>query len=182
MQKILLLVAMREELSTLPAPHWTVVHIGVGKVNAAWRCADALAAHRPDLVVNFGTAGAVTKGLHGLVEVGAALQRDMDVRALGLPLGATPFEEGSEEIRFAPAPLTCGTGDSFANAAPELPCDVVDMELYPIAKICRAAGVPLRAFKYISDSADDTAPRDWRAALRHAENAFLQRLQQGHLL
>ncbi len=179
MHQILLLVAMREELSTPPAPNWTVVHTGVGKVNAAWRTAEGLSAHHPDLVVNFGTAGAVTKGLHGLVEVGAALQRDMDVRALGLPLGATPFEEGSDEIRFSAAKLTCGTGDSFANAAPELPCDLVDMELFAIAKICRAAGVPLRAFKFISDSADEAAPSDWRLALRHAQDAFLQRIADG---
>jgi adenosylhomocysteine nucleosidase len=178
-QKILLLVAMPEELGVLPSPEMILVHTGIGKVNAAWRCAEALAQHRPDLVINFGTAGAVTARLHGLIEVGAARQRDMDARALGVALGATPFEDDSCEIRFSPAPPVCGTGDSFAASPPELPCDVVDMELYAIAKICRAAKVPLRAFKYISDSADQTAPSDWRAALRHAQAAFLARVEGG---
>ena len=178
MPNILLLVAMPEELATAPKG-MTLVHIGVGKVNAAWRTAQALAAHRPDIVINFGTAGAVAKGLKWLLEVGAAVQRDMDVRALGVPLGATPFEADSAEIRFSTAPLVCGTGDSFAASAPELPCDLVDMELYAIAKVCRAANTPLRAFKFISDNADDAAPTDWRAALRHAEDAFLARLEQG---
>ncbi|MDZ7906669.1 MAG: hypothetical protein U5N55_13580 [Cypionkella sp.] len=178
MAKILLLVAMPQELSEPPAG-MVLEHIGIGKVNAAWRCAEAIAAHRPDLVINFGTAGAVRLDLHGLVEVGAAVQRDMDVRALGLPLGATPFEEDSHEIRFSPAPLVCGTGDSFAATVPELPCDLVDMELYAIAKLCRAAHIPLRSFKYISDKADDAAPTDWREALRHAETAFLARVAEG---
>ena len=179
MTKILLLVAMPEELATAPANNMVLVHTGIGKINAAWRTVQALADHRPDLVINFGTAGAVQRGLHGLVEVGAAVQRDMDVRALGVPLGQTPFEDSSAQIRFAPAPLICGTGDSFAACAPELSCDVVDMELYAIAKICRAAKAPLRAFKYISDQANDAAPQDWRASLSFAEAAFTARLHQG---
>jgi adenosylhomocysteine nucleosidase len=179
MTKILLLVAMLEELSTPPKSDMVLVHTGIGKVNAAWRCTAALAQHNPDLVINFGTAGAVNPALHGLIEVGAAVQRDMDVRALGVMLGTTPFEHGSAVIRFSPAPLICGTGDSFASAAPELPCDVVDMELYAIAKVCAGAGVPLRAFKYISDNADGTAPQDWRQALHRAEAAFFARINAG---
>jgi adenosylhomocysteine nucleosidase len=177
--KILLLVAMPQELAAAPRADMVLVHTGIGKINAAWRCAEALAQHKPDLVINFGTAGAVRGGLSGLIEVGAAVQRDMDVRALGLALGATPFEDGSKMIRFSPTPWVCGTGDSFAATAPELPCDLVDMELYAIAKICRAAGMPLRAFKYISDNADDDAPSDWQDALQHAQVAFLARLSSG---
>jgi len=178
MAKVLLVVAMREELSN-PPDGMILEHTGIGKVNAAWRTAQALAQHRPDLVLNFGTAGAVTKGLHGLVEVGTAVQRDMDVRALGVPLGETPFEADSADIRFSSARLVCGTGDSFAASTPELPCDLVDMELFAIAKICRANAVPLRAFKFISDSADGAAPTDWRAALARAESAFLARVATG---
>lgn len=181
MASILLLVAMEAELARAPRRDMQLVHTGIGKVNAAWRCAEALAQHRPDLVVNFGTAGAVTPGLSGLLEVGATLQRDMDLRSLGLSLGTTPFEDDSAIIRFSHAPLTCGTGDSFVAAPPAISCDLVDMGLYAIAKVCRAAGVPLRAFKYVSDRADSAAPTDWTAALQHAEAAFLQWLQAGEL-
>ena len=174
---ILLLVAMPEELAQSPRADMRLIHMGVGKVNAAWRTAQALETHRPDLVINFGTAGALRAGITGLVEVGAAVQRDMDVRALGLDLGHTPFEDDSPKITFAAAPWVCGTGDSFANTAPELACDLVDMELYAIAKICRAQNIPLRAFKYISDTADSTAPQDWRAALDHAAAAFVAHLE-----
>ena len=178
-QKILLLVAMEQELAAPPRNDMILVHLGVGKVNAAWRAAEAIAQHRPDLVINFGTAGALRKGLVGLVEVGAAVQRDMDVRALGLKLGQTPFEDDSHKITFSDAALICGTGDSFANAPPELPCDLVDMELYAIAKICHAKAIPLRAFKYISDNADGTAPQDWRAALDHAAATFTLFVKNG---
>ncbi len=176
-QKILLLVAMAQELALPPRDDMILVHTGVGKVNAAWRCALAIQQHRPHSVINFGTAGALRAGLSGLVEVGATVQRDMDVRALGLELGHTPFEADSQQITFSTAPLICGTGDSFADSAPELPCDLVDMELYAIAKICRAENVPLRAFKYISDSADTAAPQEWRAALDHAAAAFMSHVK-----
>lgn len=162
-----------------PRSDMILVHTGIGKVNAAWRSALAIREYRPDLVINFGTAGAVMADLSGLLEVGAAVQRDMDVRALGVELGHTPFEADSHPITFADSPLICGTGDSFANSIPELPCDLVDMELYAIAKICRAESVPLRAFKYISDKADDTSPQDWRAALQHAAQAFEARVKNG---
>jgi adenosylhomocysteine nucleosidase len=170
--KILLLVAMAQELDVAPRFDMNLHHTGVGKVNAAWRTAHFIYQNRPDLVINFGTAGALRAGLSGLVEVGTAVQRDMDVRALGIELGHTPFEADSHQITFSTAPLICGTGDSFADSLPELPCDLVDMELYAIAKICRSEKIPLRAFKYISDSADDAAPQDWRASLDHAAAAF----------
>jgi adenosylhomocysteine nucleosidase len=179
MQKILLLVAMPEELPTPPNPDMILVHMGIGKVNAAWQTMRALERYKPDLVINFGTAGAVMPEIRGLVEVRAACQRDMDVRALGVDLGHTPFEADSQLIRFANSLLLCGTGDSFAASRPELPCDLVDMELYAIAKICRIEQTPLRAFKYILDRADHAAPQDWRLALNHAALAFSARVQQG---
>ena len=42
MQKILLLVAMPEELPTPPNPDMILVHMGIGKVNAAWQTVRAL--------------------------------------------------------------------------------------------------------------------------------------------
>ena len=179
MQRILLLVAMPEELPTPPNPDMILVHMGIGKVNAAWQTVRALERYKPDLVINFGTAGVVMPEIRGLVEVGAACQRDMDVRALGVALGYTPFEADSHLIHFVNSPLLCGTGDSFAASRPELPCDLVDMELYAIAKICRSEQTPLRAFKYISDQADHAAPQDWRLALNHAALAFSARVKQG---
>ena len=156
-----------------------LVHMGIGKVNATWQTVRALERYKPNLVINFGTAGAVMSEIRGLVEVGAACQRDMDVRALGFALGYTLLRPDRDLIRFANSPLLCGTGDSFAASRPELPCDLVDMELYAVAKVCRSERTPLRTFKYISDQADHAAPQDWRLALNHAALAFSARVQQG---
>ncbi len=35
----------------------------------------------------------------------------------------------------------CGTGDSFETGLPKVPCNLVDMEGYAIAKVCKKLGV-----------------------------------------
>ena len=133
----------------------------------------ALATYRTALLINYGTAGAVSPGLSGIIEVGRTVQYDMDVRPLGLELGVTPFEPDTECLTFSDSPLTCGTADRFATSPPDLACDVVDMELYALAKIARQENIPLRSFKFISDAADAHANADWKASLPDAASAFL---------
>lgn len=155
-------VALPDELPADHAAGRELVYTGVGKVNAALTATEALARLKPDLAVNFGSAGAVTPGLSGLIECGAAVQRDMDLRPLGLALGETYGDPPPHDIRWGDGPVV-GTGDSFAAGAPELACDLVDMEAYALARACQRAGVPFRCVKFVSDAADDAAPGDWEA-------------------
>ncbi len=162
MSDILIFVALEDELpAALVAPR-PVIYTGVGKVNAALSAAAAFAARRPSLVVNFGSAGAVTPGLSGLIECGRAVQRDMDLRPLGVPLGDTYGDPPPHHVEWGEGP-TIGTGDSFASGRPELACDLVDMEAYALAKACARAGVPFRCLKFVSDAADEAAAGDWEA-------------------
>jgi adenosylhomocysteine nucleosidase len=39
--------------------------------------------------------------------------------------------------------------------------DLVDMEAYALAKVCKLEGIDFRCFKYITDNANDNAPSDW---------------------
>ena len=39
--------------------------------------------------------------------------------------------------------------------------DVVDMEAYAIAKICKKENIKFRCFKFISDEANEYAKIDW---------------------
>ncbi|MEM7270492.1 MAG: 5'-methylthioadenosine nucleosidase [Pseudomonadota bacterium] len=158
----LIFVALEDEFPARLAPNLTVVYTGVGKVNASLTAAAALAKHKPSLAINFGSAGAVTPGISGLVECGAAVQRDMDLRPLGCQLGETYGDPPPHDIRWTDGPIV-GTGDSFAAETPELPCDLVDMEAYALAKACARANVPFRCLKFVSDSANEEAAGDWEA-------------------
>lgn len=162
MSGVLIFVALREEFPEEAAGGHEIVYTGVGKVNAALAAAAAFAVKRPALAVNYGSAGAVTPGLTGLIECGRAVQRDMDLRPLGTPLGETYGDAPPHDARWAGGP-TVGTGDSFAAGAPELTCDLVDMEAFALARAAERAGVPFRCVKFVSDAADGSAPEDWDA-------------------
>jgi len=180
---LLVIVALEDELSRQPLqPGVVLEHCGVGKVNAALATAEALRRHAPRIVVNFGTAGAVRAGLHGLVEATRVRQRDMLAVPLA-PRGVTPFDVRPSEFANGRAGLCCGSGDSFVTAADpwlaEAGIDVVDMELWGIASACERAGVPWRAWKYVTDQADEGAADDWQARVGEGERLFLAQLAAG---
>ena len=136
-------------------------HIGVGKVNATYNLTKLIHEHNPSEVINYGTAGTIKKELSGLIEVTKFYQRDMDVRGLlDIKLGETPFDDINEILNFNEG-YSCGTGDSFVNKQIEMDVDLVDMEAYALAKVCKLEGIKFRCFKYISDNADDSASIDW---------------------
>ena len=170
-QTTLLIVALEDELPRDMAARWTIVYTGVGKVNAAIALCDAIAVHRPKHVVNYGSAGALRPGFAGLHRVTHFLQRDMDVRVLGFALGQTPFE-GDGEILAGNGGLSCGTGDQFVSAPPELTSDLVDMEAYALAKICQQKAIDFHCFKFISDNAYGDAAHDWSQQLAIGAKLF----------
>ena len=136
-------------------------HVGVGKINATYNLIKLIQEHKPSEIINYGTAGAIKKELSGIVECTKFYQRDMDVRnLLNLKLGETPFDNINEIINSDEG-FSCGSGDSFVNKQIEMDLDLVDMEAYALAKVCKLEGINFRCFKFISDNADENATYDW---------------------
>ena len=136
-------------------------HIGVGKINATYNLVKLIHRYKPSIVINYGTAGAIKKELLGIVECTKFYQRDMDVRGLlDLKLGETPYDNINEIINSNDG-YSCGTGDSFVDNKIDIEVDLVDMESYALAKVCKLDGIEFRCFKYISDNADNNAQSDW---------------------
>jgi adenosylhomocysteine nucleosidase len=165
-----------------------VLFTGVGKVNAAWALARKLAAYRQaneplPLVVNFGTAGSRRFPAHTLVACHTFVQHDMDVSGLGFAPGETPFDSVPAQIEFPTAfpelpGGVCGSGDRFLTGEPAVPCDVVDMEAYALAKVCHLEGARFVSVKYVTDGADEGAPGDWQQNLHRAAERFLECYRQ----
>jgi adenosylhomocysteine nucleosidase len=84
----------------------------------------------------------------------------MDARGLNFALGETPFDD-IKEIILSDNGYSCGSGDSFVTSKIEMHVDVVDMEAYAIAKICKKENIKFRCFKFISDEANKKAKSDW---------------------
>ena len=170
-QKVLLIVALKEELPRNLLPEFNIEYCGVGKINATYKALEIISKYEPKLIINFGTAGSLRKNIFGLHEVSHFFQRDMDARALGFKIGVTPFEERSV-IDFGRTGLSCSSGDNFVSSPPELKTDLVDMEAYAIAKVCVLKNVQFMCFKYVSDNADESASKNWKANASLGATAF----------
>ena len=157
-------------------------HTGAGKINATYNLTKIIQKYKPNEIINFGTAGAVTKNLEGVIECTKFYQRDMDVTGLlDLKIGETPFDE-INEIIFSKNGYSCGTGDSFVTGPVPLKVDVVDMEAYALAKVCKLEKISFRCFKFISDNADETANIDWVENCKKGAKLFEHKLKELNLL
>ena len=101
----------------------------------------------------------------------------MDVSALGFAPGVTPFDDTPAVLEFPECfrhlpHVTCSTGDSFATDSHAVEDDVVDMEAFALARVCRAEGRPFACAKYITDGADGDSATHWEAALDAASRSF----------
>ena len=149
----LFVAALKEETPGLNYFHY----IGAGKINATYNLIKLIYKFKPREVINFGSAGAIKKGLSGIVECTKFYQRDMDVTGLlDFKLGETPFDEIIEIIN-SDVGYSCGSGDSFVTGKINMNVDVVDMEAYALAKVCKLENIKFRCFKFISDNADENA-------------------------
>lgn len=167
----IILMALPDE-----APEWTTKHnlffTGLGKINASRVTTEIILKYQPQRIINFGTAGGITvhQGLHRVTQF---VQRDMRCDALGVPLGQTPFEDGSVVLSLDSHGLVCSTGDNFVSDPKlEIPSDLVDMESYAIAKVCKHYGVTFECYKFVSDSANEHAHKSWAEMCAQGQAAY----------
>ena len=181
---IAILSAIPAELVGFPEEEFEsqILYTGVGKVNAT----QAISAHANHLkasnisVINYGTAAAVNDNVEvgKLYEVTKYIQRDMDVTPLGFEKYETPW--GYKNISFLTTTLdgiTCGTGDSFYlhGESKQTDYDIVDMESYALASVCKEYDIPFRCFKYVSDAGN---PDEWKENASKGVDLFLNKLNE----
>jgi len=179
---ILLCVALEAELPHNKLPHASpVIYTGVGKVQAATALAQALCkASKPDLIVNYGTAGGLHPLVKGMTEIGTFVQRDM-IAEPQAPRGTIPFSKptvGDIKTASPVSEVRCGTGDSFVMEPDpwfvKADIDCVDMEGWALAYVAKQYGIPFRSWKYISDMADENAAEEWAKNVADGADKFLE--------
>jgi len=184
---ILIICALEQE-TVGQLEDWNILYTGVGKVNATYKLTERLTDYnytKPKLVINYGTAGSRKSPIGELVDCTKFIQRDMDVTGLGFMKHQTPYESPNDMvIRCTPEfnPIgknyTCGTGDSFVENIEkgDSNIDVFDMESYALAKVCRYYEVPFISFKYITDGANESSPKDWEDNLKDGITEFKEKV------
>jgi len=166
--KEIILIALEHEAPNM-AKWDNVFFTGVGKINAALTAAKVIQKFKPNRIWNFGTAGGI-KLEQGCYEMVNFVERDK---------GKCPE---SIEVMLPKDPVslsfgvgyTCSTGDNFVTDPNlEIPAHVVDMEAFAIAKACLNEHVDFKCYKYVSDSADDTADTSWLDNVQKGEEHFI---------
>lgn len=179
--ELLIITALESELKREALPSGVeIVYTGIGKINATITSIKAINQYSPKRILNFGTAGKIKPELHGLLEIGKVIQRDMQAEPLA-PRGSTPFCVRPQEY-LSTGQFVCGSGDSFVTAHDpwlhSLGVDVVDMELFAIAAVAHDCQIPWQSFKYITDDANESSGEDWQDKVHHGQDLFLERLIQ----
>lgn len=168
---ILYVSATKQEASALPS-NVPLLVTGIGMVNAAIAVSSRLAATEklPDLVINFGTAGALVNAYHGVFEISHTFQHDFDHELLSQIAGCE-IPNGIElrcTGEFPSAKLATGNsfiGDSDTRARLSTLAQLCDMEGYAVAATCQVFGVPCSLIKQVSDTADEQAATEWSGAV-----------------
>ena len=163
MDKIILVSATPLEHGGLKEINgYPIYQVGIGKINSAMNMTELIENEKPDLVINFGSCGNLKDYKVGeVIEVGK-VYNNIDVRPFA-EYGCTP-ETPICEIKLSDSGVKCFTTDQiydntrtdYAHKYLEMidKCDIVDMECYSLAYVCKEYGVKFKSYKWVSDDGD----------------------------
>lgn len=170
MSKIILVSATPLEHGGLKELHGLpIFHIGIGKVNAASNLTEILWNEEPDVVINFGSCGNLKNNKVGEVLEVSTVVNDMDTAGLTeIPV-----------IKLSDEGVRCFTTDTIYDKKHKnytdlynkniKECDIVDMETYALAFVCKQREIPFHSYKWTSD---DGTPEDWLENCKIGFNNF----------
>lgn len=169
MGNIVILAALETEFFTTRKLKQKIYYTGIGKINSSRVTTQLILTEQPDLIINVGTAGTLNREMFGQVfGIHEVIERDMMAEPLA-PRGTVPLSTQEAILRSDFGTARCATGDSFVTAKDpwliENFVDLVDMELFAIAKVAEHYGVKWRAVKFASDLADGNAAEQWNDSL-----------------
>lgn len=166
MLKVLIAFAINDEKINVDVPGWEVryVRTGIGKVKAAYRLAEAIYQHRPDVVINEGTAGTDKHGIGDLFVCRHFIDRDFQK----IEIAGLDYEQDSDELLkkyhlfedWTPEGV-CNSGDSFLTDSAPGQSDVYDMEAYAEALVCHDKKIPYIAIKCVTDVIGENSVQSW---------------------
>ena len=182
--KILLVYAIPEEKIEINIPNAEVIYVetGMGKVNASMRLMRAICEYHPDMVINAGSAGTLNHKVGDIIVCNRFIDRDLRKVTIDGVVSEIDFGRDARPCVFTNRDIvwgTCNTGDSFITEGNDIEGDVIDMESYAEADVCREMGVPFFAVKYVTDIVGQNSSQEWFAKLADARaglTAYFQSL------
>lgn len=160
-----------------------IFQVGIGKINAASNLTEILWNEEPDFVVNFGSCGNLKNHKVGeVIEVGS-VYNNIDVRPYA-EYGCTP-ENNQCEIKLSNSGVKLFTTDQiYDNTRTDYAekyldmiksCDIVDMEAYALAYVCKQRNIPFVSYKWVSDDGNiDTWKENAAIGFQNFREVFFQ--------
>ena len=130
---------------------------------------------QPDLVVNVGTAGTICHQVGDIFVCRHFVDRDMQkLVELGMEheIDSTDLLSQKGYCLHWLAGGVCNTGDTFLTELSDVSGDVVDMEAYAQALVCRAKNVPFISVKYVTDIIGQNSVKHWENKLADARKGW----------
>ena len=174
--KILVTYAFDEEVLpfSIKDAEMTFLRTGMGKVLSAFNLTKALCENKYDLVLNVGTAGTLNHNVGDVFVCHRFIDRDME--KIELPKVCSdisfPNNVGIDFIDNYDKVGVCNTGDSFVTVAAHFNGDVVDMEAFAQAQVCKEMNVNFVSVKYITDIIGQNSGEIWLDKLRDARETL----------
>ena len=177
MLKLLITNAVQGEFTEIKWPNVDVYYVrtGTGKVKAAYHVSEAINQVKPDLVINLGTAGTDNHQVGDIFVCRRFVDRDMQKLT---DLGMEWQIDSSKLLAERGYCLdwqgegTCNTGDSFLTELTHVEGDVIDMEAYAQAFVCRSKEIPFVAVKYVTDVIGQNSVKHWEDRLADARKGL----------
>lgn len=183
--KILFVYAIPEEKIEINIPNVEVIYVetGMGKVNAAMKTMRAICEYHPDMVINYGSAGTLNHNIGDIIVCNRFIDRDLQKVTLDGVVSEIVF--GTDEARHVLTEQrlterakvlwgTCNTGDSFITSGADIEGDVIDMESYAMADVCREMGIPFVSVKYVTDVVGKNSVESWLEKLADARHGLTE--------
>ncbi len=181
MKKILVTYAVKDEFAPITIQGYEIKYIltGIGKAKAAMKLTEAICREQPSLVLNMGTAGTLNHNIGDIFVCRRFIDRDFHL--INLPgveyeIDFTTiltkekiFEDWISSNNYSGI---CNTGDSFVTEAKSINGDVVDMEAFAQAIVCKEFEIPFIAIKYVTDIIGQNSVKHWEDKLSDAREGF----------
>jgi adenosylhomocysteine nucleosidase len=182
MKKIVVTFALPQEQVVLKAGAYEFIPVvtGVGKARSALVTMKAVMTHRPELVLNVGTAGTLRHLVGDILVCRHFFDRDFSKTQLpGISYdcraeGAVPFRLPSVVggVETWEGDYIVNTGDDFVTAAADAYGDVFDMEAFAQQQVCQEEHVPFVSVKYVTDIIGQNSVKVWADKLADARSAL----------
>lgn len=174
--KILVTYAFDEEILPfeIQGCELTFLKTGMGKVLSAFNLTKALCENRYDLVLNVGTAGTLNHKVGDIFVCHRFVDRDMEKIELPGVCKDISFPEkvGIDVVDNYEQIGIVNTGDSFVTEVGHFNGDVIDMEAFAQAQICKELNVNFVSVKYVTDIIGQNSGEIWLDKLRDARESL----------